>query len=163
MKHPLRKSRKRVKVSSVPTEQDWGDCKSDLDQKHAYSVFARRTNDEMQPFFRRNALALTDDLRWMPDVPFRYYILGFRDPVMARQFDLRGEASAASCFLELVLEKLEKQPRLVVPIMAELLPALEYVARKQSLFDAGESIYGNFLEKLFRIQTLYAPYEDLNC
>jgi hypothetical protein len=80
MKHSLKKNRKRGKSPSVPTEDDWGDYKSDLDQNHAYSVFAGRTNDEMQPFFGRNPLAMTDDLRWMPDVPFRYYpefALGF--------------------------------------------------------------------------------------
>jgi hypothetical protein len=163
MKHSLKKKRKQVKKPSVPSESDWGDYKSDLDQNHAHSVFAKRTNEEMQPFFRRNPLGLTDDLRWMPDVPFRYYILGFRDAVMARQFDFLEASSAASCFLELVLEKLDKQPRLVVPVMAELLPAVEYVAQNQGLFDADESIYGNFLQKLSRIQTLYAPYAALNC
>jgi len=163
MKHSLKKNRKRVTSAILPTDADWGDYKSDLDQNHAYTVFAKRTNEEMQPFFRRNPLGLTDDLRWMPDVPFRYYILGFRDAVMANQFDLHSGADAASCFLGLVLEKLERQPRLVVPVMPELLTAVEYVARNQRLFDADEAIYGNFLEKLSQIQTLYAPYAALNC
>lgn len=163
MKHSLKKNRKRVTPLSLPTESDWGDYRSDLDQNHAHSVFAKHTNEEMQPFFRRNPLGLTDDLRWMPDVPFRYYILGFRDAVMAKQFDLHNRADAASCFLGLVLEKLEGHPRLIVPVMSELLPAVEYVARNQSLFDADETIYGNFLDKLSRIETLYAPYVALNC
>jgi hypothetical protein len=163
VKHPLKKNRKRVKSPSVPTEDDWGEYKSDLDQNHAHSVFAGCTNEEMQPFFRRNPLAMTDDLRWMPDVPFRYYILGFRDFMTAKQFDFLEGSDAASCFLGLVLEKLENHPRLVVPVMPELLPAVEYVARNQSLFDADESIYGNLSEKLSRIKTLYAPYAALNC
>jgi hypothetical protein len=163
MKPSLKKNRKRVKSPSVPTEADWGDYRSDLDQNHAHSVFAGRTNEEMQPFFRRNALAMTDDLRWMPDVPFRYYILGFRDFITAKQFDFLDGSDAASCFLGLVLEKLENHPRIIVPVMSELLPAVEYVARNQGLFDADEGIYGNFLDKLSRIQTLYAPYAPLNC
>jgi hypothetical protein len=158
MKHSVKKSRKRIKPWSVPTEEDWGDYSSDLDQNHAHSVFGGRTNEEMQPFFRRNPLALTDDLRWMPDVPFRYYILGFRDFITAKQFDLLDGSDAASCFLGLVLEKLENHPRLIVPVMPELLPCVEYVAGNQGLFDADESIYGNFLEKLSRIQALYAPF-----
>ena len=128
------------------------------DQNHAHSVFGGRTNEKMQPFFRRNPLALTDDLRWMPDVPFRYYILGFRDFITAKQFDLLDGSDAASCFLGLVLAKLENHPRLIVPVMPELLPSVEYVARNQGLFNADESIYGNFLEKLSRIQALYAPF-----
>jgi len=57
---------------------------------------------------------MTDDLRWMPDVPFRYYILGFRDFITAKQFDFLDGSDAASCFLGLVLEKLENHPKLIV-------------------------------------------------
>jgi hypothetical protein len=162
MKRSLKKRRKRVELPGIPTEEDWGNCGSDLDQNHAHSVFAGHTNEEMQPFFRRNPLALTDDLRWMPDVPFRYYILGFRDFVTSKDLDFLDASDAASCFLSLVLEKLENNPGLIVPVMPELLPAVEYVARNQSLFNADENIYGNFLERLSRIQTLFAPYGHLN-
>jgi hypothetical protein len=74
---------------------------------------------------------MTDDLRWMPDVPFRYYILGFRDFITAKEFDFLDGSDAASCFLGLVLEKLENHTRLIVPVMPELLTAVEYVARNQ--------------------------------
>ena len=161
-KRSRHRNTKRLIPQSVPNEDDWGDYKSDLDQNHAHSVFARRTNEEMQPFFRQNPVALTDDLRWMPDLPFRYYIFGFRDVVMANQFDVCDGADAASCFLGLVLEKLENNPRLIVPVMPELLPPVEYVAQNQKLFDADEDIYGNFEEKLARIHKLYAPYASLN-
>lgn len=161
MKHPLNEKRNRVKSPTVPNEEDWGDYRSDLDQNHAHNVFAGRTNEEMQVFFRGNPLAMTDDLRWMPDIPFRYYILGFRDFIVGKQFEFLDGSDAASCFLGLVLEKLENHPGLIVPVMPELLPTVEYVARNQSLFDADESIYGNFLEKLSRIQTIYAPYARL--
>jgi hypothetical protein len=117
-------------------------------------VFAGRTNGEMQPFFRRNPIEMTDELRWMPEEPFRYYMLGFRDFVMAGDLDFLDGSGAASCFLGFVLEKLERQPRYVLPIMPELLPALEYVAKNQALFEAKESIYRNFLEKLERIREL---------
>jgi len=44
----------------VRSDEDWGDYKNDLDQGHAYAVFGRRTNAEMQPFFQRNPIGLTD-------------------------------------------------------------------------------------------------------
>jgi hypothetical protein len=152
MKH----SKKAKKSSSVPSEEDWGDYKADLDQKHAHSVFAGRTNAEMQPFFRRNPVEMTDELRWMPEVPFRFYMLGFRDFVMARNYGFLNASDAASCFLGLVLEKLEQHPQHIVAIMPDLLPALEYVGRNQASFQAEESIYGNFLEKLSNIKAMYA-------
>jgi hypothetical protein len=42
--------------------------------------------------------------------------------------------------------------------MPDLLPAVEYVVRNQAVFEAESRIYGDFLEKLSRIQSLYAPY-----
>jgi len=112
----------------------------------------------MQPFFRRNVVEMTDSLRWMPDVPFRYYMLGFRDFVMARKFGFLGSADAASCFLGLVLEKIEKQPDQIAPIMPDLLSTVEYVATNQKLFEADEDIYGNFVQRLSRIHEAYARH-----
>lgn len=77
---------------------------------------------------------------------------------MERDFDFPEASDAASCFLGLVIEKLEKQPEAIAPIMPELLPAIEHVARNQVLYEAEESMYGNFLEKLAQIQTLSAAH-----
>jgi hypothetical protein len=140
---------------TVPTEADWEDYQADLDQNYAHKMFAGRTNQEMIPHFRRNVIERTSDLIWMPEVPFRYYMLGFRDFVMAGDFEDLWASDAASCFLGLVLEKLEKQPSFILSIMPQLLPAVRHVAMNQASFDAAEKIYGNFREKLKRIETLY--------
>ncbi len=75
---------------------------------------------------------------------------------MAGEFEELGAADAANCFLGLVLEKLEKEPRQSIrePVMSQLLPAVRHVAANQASFDANESIYGNFVEKLRRIEAL---------
>ena len=142
----------------VPTEADWGNYQADLDQEYAHKMFAGRTNQEMLPYFRRNVIERTDELRWIPGVPFRYYMLGFRDFVMAGEFDPTGAPDAASCFLGLVLEKLEKQPKYILEIMPQLLPAVRHVAMNQSSFEATESIHGSFQEKLGRIESLYESH-----
>ena len=145
---------------TVPTEAEWGDYQADLDQDYAHKLFAGRTNQEMLPHFRRNVIERTSELQWMPEVPFRYYMLGFRDFVMAGEFDHLGASDAASCFLGLVLDKLEKQPAHILPIMAQLLPTVRHVAANQALFDASESIYGSFPEKEKRIEALYETLKD---
>lgn len=45
----------------------------------------------------------------------------------------------------------------IEPTMHELLPAVEYGARNQAVFDAESRTYCDFLEKLSHIQSLYAP------
>jgi hypothetical protein len=137
----------------VPTEAEWGNYEADLDQKYAHKLFAGHTNQEMLPHFRRNVIERTDELRWMPEWPFRYHMLGFRDFVMSDDLGERA-ADAASCFLGLVLEKLEKQAGYILPIIPQLLPAIRHIATNQSSFAASESIYGSFQEKLKRIEAL---------
>jgi hypothetical protein len=151
------KNDRQADMLLVPKEEDWGNYKSDLDQEYAHRVFAGRTNQEVQPFFRDNPIESTDELRWMPDVPFRYYMVGFADFMMAKDFD-GHESDAASCFLGLILEKLEKHPLTIVPIMRELLPVAEYVAQNQAEFDAEIEFYGNFLDRLAKIKTLYREH-----
>ena len=147
---------------SIPTEVDWGDYRSDLDQEDAHRKFAGKSNDEMQQYFRDIPVEAASDLRFMPEIPFRYYMRGFRDCVMSGGFEPCNDSDAASCFLHLVTEKLETQPRCILPIMPELIPAVEHIARNQATFNADESIYGNFLETLKQVQVLYADAQYRN-
>jgi hypothetical protein len=141
---------------TVPTEKDWGDYHSDLDQEYAHRLFAGHTNEEMQTHFRANVIERTDELRFMPEIPFRYYMIGFRDFVMSGDFEPPESADVASCFLRLVLEKLQQEPARIGPIMPDLLETVEHVARHQSAFDADRDIYGDFLELFARIRALNA-------
>lgn len=107
-------------ILSIPVEADWGDYPSDLDQEDAHQKFAGKSNYEMQQYFREIPIEAAGDLRFMPEIPFRYYMLGFRDCVMSAGFEPCHGSDAASCFLNLVVEKLESQPRHILPIMPEL-------------------------------------------
>jgi len=149
-------------ILSIPTEADWGDYRSDLDQESVHGVFAGKSNAEMQQYFRDIPVEAASDLRFMPEIPFRYYILGFRDCIMSGGFEPCNNSDAASCFLHLVTEKLETQPRCILPTMPELIPAVEHIAHNQATFDADESIYGNFLETLKQIRVLYADAQHGN-
>jgi hypothetical protein len=142
----------------IPTEADWGNYQAEPDQKYAHEMFAGHTNEEMQPHFYRNVIDRADELRWMPEVPFRYYMLGFRDFVMAGKFAHLGDSDAASCFLRLIEEKLESHPVHILSIMPELLSAIRHVGQNQASFHADDKIYGNFQEELDRIEAMYTRH-----
>jgi hypothetical protein len=146
--------------ASIPAEADWGDYEADLDQRWAHGQYCGRSNEQMQRYVRNSPIEAASDLQFMPEVPFRYYMIGYRDLVMSGEFENHDASSAASCFLNLVSQKLEEQPRYIVPIMPELISAVEYVAHHQADFGAEEKFYGNFLEKLERIQSLYEECRD---
>lgn len=156
MKRPRRREiRARIRRQRVPAEQDWGNYQYDLDQNAAHQKFAGKTNEQVERYFRENVIMTTYDLRWMPRIPFQYYMVGFKDLVASKNFEPSYASDSASCFIGLVLEKLENHPDHILAIMPELLPTVEYVANHQVEFEADENIYGSFLELYKQIQSLY--------
>jgi hypothetical protein len=73
--------------SAIPTVSDWGNYHADLDENWAHDQYCGRSNEEMQRYIRNSPIEAASDLRFMPDVPFRYYMLGYRDFVMSGQFE----------------------------------------------------------------------------
>jgi hypothetical protein len=106
--------------------------------------------------FRENVLERVEDLRFMPAVPFQYYMLAFRNFVLSEAAleDELVSADAAHCFLELVASKLTTDPGSILPIVWDLLPAVESVAAQQDRYRAPVAIYGNFVERGHRIKAL---------
>ena len=159
---PARPSEKKwTAQNSVPTEADWkDDADADhtlysLDVTHAFQTFAGKANQEMQSRFFQNVLGCAEDLDYLPRIPFQYYMLGFRDFVMAGNFGWCDSSDAASSFLNRICRKLKEQPHFIRPIMPDLMPAVIYVSENQQLFDADVDIYGNFKAIRRLIEELY--------
>uniref|UniRef100_UPI0040566737 hypothetical protein n=1 Tax=Candidatus Electrothrix sp. TaxID=2170559 RepID=UPI0040566737 len=131
-------------MSQIPTEKDWIGYEKDLDAKYAYKTFYGKTNEEMQSAFRYNVIERVDEIRFMPRGAFQYYIFGLRDYVIRQDFGFYDSSDAASCFINLILEKLRKDPEFIRPIISDLLPDLEFVAENQKLYEADGEIYGDF-------------------
>ena len=133
----------------VPTEEEWRTPNDDdLDVAYARKMFFGKTADEVQPMFRENVLERVSELRFMPAMPFRYYVIAFRDFVLsvADDDDECMRSDAASSFLRLVEDRLEVDPASVRPILSELSPAIEAVAHDQERYGAEASIYGRFTD-----------------
>jgi hypothetical protein len=141
-------------MKKVPSEEDWGNYKDNPDSLYAYRLFFGKTNQDMQESFRINVIERVDELRWMPEKAFQYYMLGFRDYVRNGDFRFYDEADASSCYLDLIIQKLEEQPDQIKPILSELMETAEYVGNNQAEYDADEEIYGSFIEKLNKIKNL---------
>ena len=137
----------------IPTEQDWGNYSDDLDQTYAHRIFSGKSRDEARNIFRNAVLERIDELRYMPPLPFRYYTLALRDYVTSKDAMESDMASdAASAFLDLILEKVLNSWNVIGPIMFELLPAADYIARHQPLYNASEKVYGRFADRYAEIQ-----------
>jgi hypothetical protein len=138
----------------IPDEKDWMwvgvTCpfyREDTD--YSRNRFMGKSLDAVTGIFIDLPLGASEDLYYMPPIPFRYYMMVFKKIFMEKDERQRllasGNASdAASTFLLLVENRLKEFPHDIMPIMADLMPVVEYVASHQELFDADPSIYGSF-------------------
>jgi hypothetical protein len=141
---------------NVPAEDQWGAWSTDLDTKSAHDSFAGRSFAEAQALFHENVLWHTGELRSMPPIPFRFYILAFKTYVLspAAREDECEAADAASCFVHLVESKLREAKADIEPVISILLPAVAYVCDHQREYGAQLEIYGDFAELHARIRAL---------
>jgi hypothetical protein len=139
-------------MTAIPSEEDWDNYKEDLDATYAHNLFIGKSNEQMLPEYKGRVLARWEDIFSMPKKPFQYYIFGFREFVILQNFGFCESSDAASSFLNLILVKLEKQPDYILPVIEKLFPDIEFLANNQELYDADESIYGNFKDKLAAIR-----------
>lgn len=153
---PLRPHKQALSIQTmnVPTEEEWENYTDDLDTKYAHGIFSGKTNDQVQREFRRSVIERTSELRFMPIKPFQYYMLGFKQYVEKGEFEQFDAPDAASCFISLVEEMLERKPEFIRPILDELMPMVEHIAENQLDYEADIVIYGYFPVKLDRIREL---------
>lgn len=147
--------------AQIPTEKDWGNYQADLDIRDAHSIFSGRANEEMIREYAKDISMRATDLRFMPAVPFQYYMLGFSKFVKENKLDDFQRGEAASCFFRIIEYKLACEPADIIPIMDDLLPLVAEIAESQSHYNLQEEICGNFKEKEFRILTMLKEAKSL--
>jgi hypothetical protein len=158
--------------NNIPTKEDWYTGNSpgtycDLDVKYAREKFMGKSIEEVRPYFKRAPLEAAECISYMPQIPFRYYILAYKTLFQSKAhvdelLDNREAADAASSFLGLLDMMMKEWPEVIIPVMVELMPVGEYVASNQELFEASIGIYGSFPERLEEIKSLYAKLFPLD-
>jgi hypothetical protein len=139
----------------IPTEEDWGDWADGLDKECAHGNFAGKSNAAMMAEYYEDALGRAEELGCMPPVPFRYYVLGFRDYLLYPKYDHSDDSDAANSFLSLIEHKLYYYAPAILPVMNELISTVTHVADHQADFGAALEFYGDFQEKRISIERLY--------
>jgi len=156
----MKKRRRRdqqaaAKLLSVPTEEDWGDYKGDIDREWTFKEYLGKSNADLRSSVIGYPLGATEALRYMAPIPFRYYALGFNQLLLENAFS--GEydsAGAASSFITAARMKLEEEPHAILPILQEIYPTLRQLCIRQEELGAPRKIYGDFNLRLIEIDKL---------
>ena len=150
----------------IPTKEDWFDWPANadrplgLDENYARRQFLGKSFEEALRLFREtDVLSRSEDVSYMPPVPFRYYMLAYNAHVLAEgereRTGMDNASDGASSFLILIEHKLEVDVETIAPIMSDLMPTIEFVGMNQEKYDADIDIYGDFRVVMRRIKELW--------
>jgi hypothetical protein len=142
----------------IPGSDAWEGYEDDLDVSYAHSLFFGKSINQVMKHFSANGICIerADDLRFMPRKAFQYYIQAFTEYLHSRR--AAGDADAASPFLELLIDREERDPGSVMEIYDKLSDTVDFVASHQDYFEAPQDIYGNFQEIREKILAEYDKY-----
>lgn len=137
----------------IPSREDWSGFEKNLDAQYAFKIFFGKSISEAIQLIQKNPIERGEEIRFMPPVPFRYYILAFRDYVLSEKS--RDDSDAASCYLHLLDDKVADEPETINPVMPALIESVQKVAEARSFYDADLDIYGDFEQIGARILAAY--------
>lgn len=138
----------------IPTDSQWGDLSGDFDAQDAFRVFYGLSNEETLALYKRDVLARVQDLRFMPRIPFQYYIQGFAEFVLSGDYGESHSSEVADGYLSVLLSRAMSDSEVLFLIWDRVFPAIEYVVKNQGLLGADKSVFGDFSETQKKIQDL---------
>lgn len=133
----------------VPNREDWEEAWEGLDEACAFKNFFGKTLEQAVSLFEECALVYQEDLVYMPEVPFHFYIFAYTRYLLSEES--KGDSDGASCFFGVIELKLASNPRWLIESWAEIEEVLNRLSSGQEYFDACESIYGSFPKKASKL------------
>ena len=144
--------------NDVPSKVDWGNVESDRDIKYAFQFFFGKTNEEMINEFKKNVTMRTSDLKFMPEIPFKYYMMGFLDFIQKELYEEFDKPDVMNCFVTLVEDKLMNSPDEIMSLIDVIDPTLVSICMNQNRYGLDEEIYGDLKIKYKNISSIKNSY-----
>jgi hypothetical protein len=146
------------KFGKIPGPDAWEGYEDDLDVTYAYNLFFGKSVQEVMKYYSADGRCIerADELRFVPRQVFQYYIQAFTEYLCSKR--AVGDSDAASPFLNLLLDREERDPGSVMEIYDKLSDTVDFVASHQKYFKAPQNIYGNFQKIGHKIQAAHNRY-----
>ncbi|MCB1231255.1 MAG: hypothetical protein KDN19_13355 [Verrucomicrobiae bacterium] len=134
----------------LPSKDDWEQAWTGLDEACAYRNFFGKSLAEAYELFAHCALTYQEDLVYMPEKPFRFYVRAFIHYMRSEKS--KGDSDAANCFLGLVETRLADHSEWIADSWSQINRTLQRIAdHQEDYYDASPVIYGNFRRKVNRL------------
>lgn len=135
----------------IPTKEDWEEAWLGLDEAYAFKNFFGKSLKEAMVLFEQCALNYQEDLSYMPENPFKYYIRAFNHYLSNDRS--RGDSDGASSYISLIDSSLRDHSHWLYDSWSTVESVLLRIASEQVFFEASPEIYGSFerrVERVFR-------------
>lgn len=129
-----------------------------LDITYAKKVFLGATQDELMKKFSQSVIERTDELRFMPDILFNYYFESFTHYIINYEHDEFDAPSVASCFVNLVEEKISSKSILDKKLLFLSDRVINHLNENLIKYNSAPDIYGFLPDKLKLLQNKIKNY-----
>ncbi len=135
------------------TEADWDrliqEVRSD-DVLYAKRIFWNKSDEEIMDAFESGFAFIErcDELRFMPPELFNYYYHYFPEFVARDNYDSSDTPGVASCFIQLLEEKLEDHSFYYEELLVLANNTLDFILDNIDRFNTDPEIYGDFLPRI---------------
>lgn len=134
-----------MKNLKIPDRKEWGNPKADSHLDAAYRLYAGKAVGDAIPHFVADPFQQAQALRYATPEVFGYYVFCFAEHLT--KSESAGESDMASVFMNLLVEKSEKDPHTLARVYQSLSPSINMIAERQKFYGADQDVYGSFLEK----------------
>ena len=144
--------------SELPQLKDF--CEYEIlypDEKKAVDHFLGKSLDDAKNLFSENDLYYADDLRWMGEKAFQYYLPAFIDFIMSDNVNISSDS--LNNLVSLLRSKIENEMSTIKACKLFLLESLVYCVQNYSKFEVDTKIYGDLKRELLDIMKIIKSLE----
>lgn len=154
-------------MNNIIDEKSWDkmikDSHFDVDLVYAKTIFCNKSNQEIIDSFHcpeggTRFIARADELRFMPDSFFNYYMPFFVRFIMECEHIPFDKADICSCFTILLEQKIDSNSLKEKILIERCNDALTYLEQHIDEYNTDSDIYGDQAEKIEQIKAKLNAY-----
>ncbi|SMF67818.1 hypothetical protein SAMN02745866_04310 [Alteromonadaceae bacterium Bs31] len=131
---------------NIPEEHDWKIDSQDLDEKYSFEKYLGKSKEQAIALFRSSPLECSFEIAYMPEIPFRYYVLAFKEFVEKSNKEEYDDVYHA--YISMILSMIKNNFGYIEPLKKELLPLAYKITIDQEKYGLDLDIFGDLKVKL---------------
>lgn len=135
----------------LPSRSDWGDLAGDFDAQDAFKKFNGLSKQEAKRLFGDDVLACAQDIRFMPSIPFTYYLEAFCEFVLDGVYGDSLAWMVADSFASVLSSRIEGNASALISNKSQIEKAFGFIVSNQQRFAIDETFYADLSWQLEQI------------